>query len=137
MIHFHSEQVEMPTLSIPSVKGWMQRVIASHGKREGGIDVIFCSDERILAINKTFLQHDYYTDIITFDNGMNDTVAGEVYISLDTVASNASQLSVSPNQELLRVIIHGVLHLCGYPDKQPEEAAMMRKLEDNALSIFL
>lgn len=137
MIHFHSDQVEMPPLSFESVKGWMQRVIASHGKREGSIHVIFCSDERILAINQSFLQHDYYTDIITFDTGVGEVVAGDVYISLDTVTSNASLLATAPDQELLRVIIHGVLHLCGYPDKQPEEAANMRLLEEEALAIFL
>jgi len=94
MIHFHSDQVDMPTLPFITVKGWMQRVIASHGKREGMIHVIFCSDERILAINVSFLQHDYYTDIITFDTGAGETISGDVYISLDTVASNAHLLSI-------------------------------------------
>lgn len=135
MIQFHSDHIDMPALAYQAVKSWMQRVILSHGKREGIIDVIFCSDERILEINQAFLQHDYYTDIITFDNGVGGVVSGEIYISLDTVASNAAQMAVDPNQELHRVIIHGVLHLCGYPDKQPEEAVRMRALEDEALSI--
>ncbi|HBL71541.1 MAG TPA: rRNA maturation RNase YbeY [Bacteroidales bacterium] len=137
MIHFHSDQVDMPTLPFITVKGWMQRVIASHGKREGMIHVIFCSDERILAINVSFLQHDYYTDIITFDTGAGETISGDVYISLDTVASNAHLLSIPTEKELLRVIIHGILHLCGYPDKQPDEAAAMRLHEDNALAMYL
>ena len=137
MIHFHTDQVDMPTLPFVTVKGWMQRVIASHDKREGIIHVVFCSDERILAINQSFLQHDYYTDIITFDNSAGDVVAGDIYISLDTVATNAAQLSIAYDNELLRVIIHGILHLCGYPDKQPEEADRMRLLEEAALAMFL
>jgi len=137
MIHFHNDQVDMPALNVATVKGWMQRVILAHGKREGVINVVFCSDERILSINQTFLQHDYYTDIITFDSGAGDVVAGDIFISQDTVASNANQLAVSPDAELLRVIIHGILHLCGYPDKQPDEAAKMRSLEDEALAMLL
>jgi len=127
----------MPALNVATVKGWMQRVMLAHGKREGVINVIFCSDERILSINQTFLQHDYYTDIITFDSGAGEVVAGDIFISQDTVASNANQLAVSPDAELLRVIIHGILHLCGYPDKQPDEAAKMRSLEDEALAMLL
>ncbi|NLT04589.1 MAG: rRNA maturation RNase YbeY [Bacteroidales bacterium] len=137
MIHFHNDQVDMPALNVATVKGWMQRVMLAHGKREGVINVIFCSDERILSINQTFLQHDYYTDIITFDSGAGEVVAGDIFISQDTVASNANQLAVSPDAELLRVIIHGILHLCGYPDKQPDEAAKMRSLEDEALAMLL
>lgn len=137
MIHFHNDQVDMPAFNVATVKGWMQRVMLAHGKREGVINVIFCSDERILSINQTFLQHDYYTDIITFDSGAGEVVAGDIFISQDTVASNANQLAVSPDAELLRVIIHGILHLCGYPDKQPDEAAKMRSLEDEALAMLL
>lgn len=126
MIQFHTDTTDMPTIQPAFLTGWIRKVAALHGKKPGTINFIFCNDERMLAINRSFLEHDYYTDIITFDTGVGAIISGDIYISLDTVASNASQLNVTYNQELHRVIIHGILHLCGFPDKQPEEAKRMR-----------
>jgi len=126
----------MPDIQPSLLTGWIRKVVALHGKKPGSINLVFCNDERILSINRSFLQHDYYTDIITFDTGVGDLISGDIYISLDTVSSNAAQLSIPYNEELHRVIIHGILHLCGYPDKLPEEATRMRSLENEALSLI-
>lgn len=126
----------MPDIHAVKVTGWILKVAALQGKKAGTINLVFCSDERIIAINRSFLDHDYYTDIITFDTSIGSVISGDIYISLDTVASNAEQLDLPYNQELHRVIIHGILHLCGYPDKQPEEADRMRLLENEALALI-
>ena len=135
MIQFLSEDIEMPALELEAVRTWIPRVVASHGKKPGNIHYIFCSDRRILEVNLSFLQHDYYTDIITFDYTQGDRVSGDIYISLDTVSSNAGQLGTLEKEELLRVIAHGVLHLCGFKDKTPEDAQNMRAREQKALDI--
>lgn len=136
MIQFHTDSVDMPPIRTASVTAWIMKVAAHLGKKTGAINVVFCSDERILNINCTYLEHDYYTDIITFDTGVGNLISGDIYISLDTVSSNASLLNIPYIQELHRVIIHGILHLCGFPDKQPKEAEQMRTLENEALAIF-
>ncbi len=136
MIQFHTDSVELPAIQTAFLTGWIHKVAALHGKKPGTINLVFCSDERILAINRSFLEHDYYTDIITFDTGVGTIISGDIYISLDTVSSNAAQLNVTYNQELHRVIIHGILHLCGFPDKQPEEAERMRTMENQALALI-
>jgi len=126
----------MPDIQQALLTGWIQRVAALHGKKAGTINLVFCNDERILSINRSFLEHDYYTDIITFDTGVQNLISGDIYISLDTVSSNAAQLNIPYNEELHRVIIHGILHLCGYPDKLPEDASRMRKVENEALALI-
>lgn len=136
MIQFHTDSVDMPPIRTASVTAWIMKVAAHLGKKTGAINFVFCSDERILNINCTYLEHDYYTDIITFDTGVGNLISGDIYISLDTVSSNASLLNIPYIQELHRVIIHGILHLCGFPDKQPKEAEQMRTLENEALAIF-
>jgi len=136
MIQFHTDSVEMPDIQQALLTGWIQRVAALHGKKAGTINLVFCNDERILSINRSFLEHDYYTDIITFDTGVQNLISGDIYISLDTVSSNAAQLNIPYNEELHRVIIHGILHLCGYPDKLPEDASRMRKVENEALALI-
>lgn len=102
-----------------------------------GINYVFCSDEYLLEINRSFLQHDYYTDIITFGlSAPGQPVEAEIYISVDRVKDNARTLGVSFNEEMLRVIIHGALHLCGYRDKKKADIALMRKKEDQYLGAF-
>jgi rRNA maturation RNase YbeY len=135
-ISFNSEDVgfKMPQKSI--YKAWIEAVSHSHGKKVGEISYIFCSDEYLLEMNKQYLQHDYYTDIITFDYSEGDTISGDLFISVDRVKDNANDLSISPEIEMQRVVIHGVLHLCGYGDKDFEAEQNMRKLEEKALEIF-
>lgn len=130
-----SEQVTLPRLNVNSLTSWIEAVARAHGKTVGTLTYIFCDDEYILATNREFLQHDYYTDIITFDYSNSRRVAGDMVISLDTVSSNAIMLGHSYNDELLRVIIHGVLHLCGINDKGPGEREIMEYHENQALDM--
>jgi rRNA maturation RNase YbeY len=121
------------------VNRWIAETIASEGRRRGEIAVIFCSDDYLLAMNRKHLNHNYYTDIITFDYDEGTVVSGDLFISVDRVRDNAQQYVVDFRNELYRVIIHGVLHLCGYPDKSPEEEKIMRSKEDfylNKLSLL-
>jgi len=136
MIHFFSEDTDLPDINQSILAGWIKEVITSHNKMAGEINYIFCSDEQILSVNKEFLKHDYYTDIITFDYSQSDVLSGDIYISLDTVSSNAIQLGITYENEVNRVIVHGVLHLCGFKDKMSDESIQMRKLEDNALKLL-
>ena len=111
-------------------------VAHTYGKKIGEIHYIFCDDEKILEINRQFLQHDYYTDIITFDYCEGDTLSGDIFISIDTVTANAKEYSVSFDEELKRVMIHGILHLCGQNDKTADEQQEMRIKENNALRMI-
>ena len=122
----------------PSVahKIWLQKVIRKEGKVPGDISYIFCDDTYMLTQNVAFLNHDTYTDIITFDECVGNVVAGSVLISLDRVEDNAIKFSKTFENELLRVIVHGTLHLCGYKDKTDEEAKIMRQKEDDSLEIL-
>ncbi len=113
---------------------WIRSVAADYGYATGEITYILCSDEKILAVNREFLQHDYYTDVITFDYATEGTLSGDIFISLDTVRSNAEAVGATPEQELCRILIHGVLHLTGQGDKTPETKAEMTRKEDLALS---
>ena len=131
MISFLTENIKMPRLDRKAVRAWITSVAASYdGRRVGKVNYIFCNDERILQVNNEFLGHDYYTDIITFDYSEPGVVSGDMYISLDTVFSNSSKFHTSYDTELLRVIIHGVLHLCGINDKGPGERAVMEAAEE-------
>ena len=131
-----SEQVALPQLDYSLVEGWISDVAASHDRILGPLAYVFCNDERILEVNRQFLQHDYYTDIITFDNSRGRMVSGDMFISLDTVRSNAEGLGVEYAQELMRVIIHGVLHLCGINDKGTGEREVMEANENAALDMW-
>ena len=133
MITFHADNIPMPTLSLPLVERWIRAVAAQYGFAVGDLNYIFCDDEKILAVNREFLQHDYYTDIITFDYSTRTRVNGDIYISLDTVASNAEQVGAPFLHELHRIIIHGLLHLTGQADKTPETKAQMTAKEESAL----
>lgn len=133
MIHFSSENIDLPALNYPQVERWIRAVAAQYNFSVGELNYIFCDDEKILAVNREFLQHDYYTDIITFDYTTRTRVNGDIYISLDTVKSNAEQVGATFLQELHRIIIHGLLHLTGQADKTPETKAQMTAKEEDAL----
>ena len=131
-----TQGVAMPPIDIALIQDWIIRVAESHQRIVGVITYIFCDDNEILRVNRMFLNHDYFTDIITFDNSRGRLIKGDIYISLDTVLSNAEQLDVSYEMELYRVIIHGILHLCGINDKGPGEREIMEANENAALSIL-
>lgn len=135
MISYLNEGVKMPAIKRREVSAWIKNVAASYGKKVGDIAYIFCDDEKILEVNKEYLQHDYYTDIITFDYCENDVISGDLFISLDTVKSNSKLVGATYEQELYRVIIHGILHLCGIDDKAPGAREIMEAAEDKALSM--
>lgn len=126
----------MPALDERQVGRWIRAVAAEYGFAIGNIHYIFCSDERELEVNRQFLGHDYYTDIITFDYSTASTLNGDIFISLDTVHSNAEQLGVAFDDELRRILIHGILHLTGQGDKTPETKAQMTAKEDKALALW-
>ncbi|MCR5780144.1 MAG: rRNA maturation RNase YbeY [Bacteroidaceae bacterium] len=134
MIDFQTVNVEMPAINQTQIRAWVADVAADYGRRVGDITYIFVDDEEILRVNREFLQHDYYTDIITFDYNDGRRLSGDLFISLDTVRTNAEGLQVAYEQELHRVIIHGVLHLCGINDKGPGEREIMEAAENRALS---
>lgn len=136
MIDFNVENVELPELDFPLIEKWIDKIASNHGKITGKISYIFTDDKNILNINRQFLNHDFYTDIITFDYSRKRLISGDIYVSLDTVASNAGLLDVKYLDELLRVIIHGILHLCGIDDKGPGEREIMEKQENEALMIY-
>ena len=133
MIRFTSDRIEMPAFEERKVTKWIKSVAADYGFAVGNINYIFCSDERELEVNRQFLGHDYYTDVITFDYSSASTLNGDIFISLDTVRSNAEMVGVPFEQELRRIIIHGVLHLTGQGDKTPETKAQMTEKEERAL----
>ena len=123
----------MPTLKKQKINRWIKRTANNYEKKVGEIAYIFCNNERILEINRQYLQHDYYTDIITFDDSTNSVISGDIFISLETVKSNAEDFSVDFEEELHRVIIHGILHLCGQDDTTTEMKAEMTQKENKAL----
>ena len=133
MISYFYENVEQASFNQKEVSKWIKDTAALYGKKVGDISYVLCTDERILEVNRQFLQHDYYTDIITFDYSEQDVISGDLFISLDTVKSNAEKFGESFEKELYRVIIHGILHLCGQNDKIPEEQAEMTRKENRAL----
>ena len=128
--------VALPDFNQALVHDWIIAVAQQHGQRVGCLTYVFCDDEYILQTNREFLGHDYYTDIITFDYSNSRHIAGDMVISLDTVHSNAEMMGVTYENELMRVVIHGVLHLCGINDKGPGERELMEKYEDMALAIL-
>ena len=135
-INFNAVGVKMPDFDAAKVSAWIESVAHSFGKSVGDISYIFCDDNKILEVNRTYLKHDYFTDIITFDYSRPLRISGDMFISLDTVRSNAALFNKDYNEELLRVVIHGVLHLCGVNDKGPGEREIMERHENVALSMF-
>lgn len=136
MVSFDTKNVEMPRLDLERVGRWLGEVAAAHDRRIGNINYLFCDDEEILRANREYLRHDYYTDIITFDYSRRDKIGGDIFLSLDTVRSNAEEIGEPYERELLRVIVHGVLHLCGIDDKGPGEREVMEAHENSALQLW-
>ncbi len=132
-----ADGVDFPQeLPLETVQEWIERVAADHDRVVGSLNYIFCNDEKIIEVNRQYLQHDYFTDIITFDNSRRKQINGDMFISLDTVASNAELVGQPYQRELRRVIIHGVLHLCGINDKGPGEREIMEQHENAALALL-
>ena len=137
MITYQNEDIEMPSIKKRETTEWIKAVATTYGKKIGEIAYIFCSDEKILEVNRQYLGHDYYTDIITFDYCEGNRLSGDLFISLDTVHTNADQFAGGDyNRELHRVIIHGILHLCGINDKGPGEREIMEEAENKALELL-
>ena len=136
MITYNTENVGMPDIRRRLTSQWVKQVAQSYGRKVGEVAYVFVDDEEILRVNRQYLQHDYYTDIITFDYCEGDTISGDLFISLDTVRSNAAELGVPYGQELRRVIIHGILHLCGINYKGPGEREIMEAAENKALEAW-
>ena len=123
-------------LNARRVARWIRAVAAEYGYSVGDINYLLCNDEQILAVNREFLHHDYYTDVITFDYTTAQCLNGDIFISLDTVRSNAEMVGATFDHELLRILIHGVLHLTGQADKTPETKAEMTRKEEKALDLI-
>ena len=135
MITYSVEGVKMPKIKKRETTAWIKAVAKSYGRRVGEVGYMFVNDDKILEVNREYLGHDYYTDVITFDYDEDDVVSGDVVISLDTVASNAHLFNKTYEEELYRVIIHGILHLCGINDKGPGEREQMEAAENKALAL--
>ncbi len=135
-ITYLAQQTELPIFNQLAVNEWIKQVARNHNRVVGPLTYIFCSDDRIIEVNRKFLNHDYFTDIITFDYSSHKRISGDMFISLDTVKSNAELFQRAYNEELMRVVIHGVLHLCGINDKGPGEREIMEAHENAALAIL-
>ena len=135
-ISYTTDGVEMPSFDTQRIENWIVSVARGFGKTVGAVTYIFCNDDKILEVNRKYINHDYYTDIITFDYSRPMRISGDVFISLDTVRSNAILLGKTYDNELMRVIIHGILHLCGVDDKGPGEREIMERHEDDALALL-
>ena len=135
MITYNTINVEMPNIVEAEVSAWVKSTAATYNKVVGDINYIFVDDETMLDINRRFIGHDYYTDHIGFDYSKDGALSGDIYISLDTVKTNAEKFGATFDEELRRVIIHGLLHLCGLRDKTDEERQLMQQAEDRALAI--
>ena len=134
MVSFIADSIEMPALDERKVTRWIRSIAADYNFAVGNINYIFCSDDRELEVNRQFLGHDYYTDVITFDYTSGKTLNGDIFISLETVRSNAEMVGAPFEEELRRIIIHGILHLTGQGDKTPETKAQMTEKEEKALA---
>jgi len=138
MINFHLEDIDFKLQQKLKLKNWLKSVLEAEGFVLGDVNYVFCSDDYLLKINIEYLDHDYLTDIITFDNSEDeDVIEGDIFISIDRVVDNAKTFEVSTEHELRRVLVHGILHLCGYLDKTDEEEKLMREKENYYLQLFL
>lgn len=135
MITYNAEDVKLPTIKKRETTRWIKKVAATYGRKVGEIGYMFVNDEKILEVNNEYLGHDYYTDVITFDYCEGNILNGDIVISLDTVRTNAEKFGKTYEDELYRVIIHGVLHLCGINDKGPGEREIMEENENKALAL--
>lgn len=135
MIQFFFDDIDSIDISTKTTE-WLQKLIIQEGKKVGKINYIFLSDDGLLQVNRDYLQHDYYTDVITFDYVKGKTISGDIYVSLPRISENAITHSKDFTSELHRVLAHGLLHLCGYKDKTDEDKTEMRSKEDFYLNIF-
>lgn len=135
MITYNADGVKMPNIKKRETSAWIKAVAATYGRKIGEVGYMFVDDKKILEVNNEYLGHDYYTDVITFDYDEDDTVNGDIVISLDTVRTNAELFGKTYEEELHRVIIHGILHLCGLNDKGPGEREQMEAAENKALAM--
>ena len=135
-ISFYNDGVRAKTPSKRLLKAWIKEFVSNHGKKVGELAFVFCSDDKILEVNQGFLQHDYYTDIITFDYCEGEIISGDIFISVERVLENATLHQVNYTTELLRVLSHGVLHLIGFQDKEEKNKVEMTRNEDLCLSLF-
>lgn len=135
-VTFQAEDIDFPNIEENKLAEWISKVAQKHKKEVGEISYLFCNDEKILEINREYLNHDFYTDIITFDYSEGNTISGDILISLQTVESNSQMYKTDFSEELHRVIIHGILHLCGLKDSSPEEETIMRSAEEKALEML-
>ncbi len=135
MIRFFNEDVPYKLAKKQVIRQWLKQQAEREGYAVGDLNYIFCSDEHVLQVNRDYLEHDYYTDIITFDQSEEEgKIEGDIFVSVERVADNAMQVGVSAEQEMHRVLAHGLLHLCGYGDKTDADVATMRAKEDEWLS---
>ena len=132
-IHFFTEGIAFDLKEKRKIKGWIGSVISSEGKRLGEVNVVFASDDYILGLNKKYLNHDYFTDIVTFNYNRLETLSGDIFISIDTVRKNADFYNIHFLDEIHRVIIHGILHLLGFDDKNVDQKSIMRLQENKWL----
>ena len=137
IIEFQAEGIDFPNIEENKLTEWINKVAQNYKKEVAEISYLFCNDEKILEINREYLNHDFYTDIITFDYSEGKTISGDILISLQTVESNSQMYKTDIHEELHRVIIHGILHLCGLNDDSPEEESLMRSAEEKALEMLL
>lgn len=135
-VTYHNQDCDFTLRGKAKTSLWIKRTAEAEGFRLGNVSVVFCSDRALLEINRQYLDHDYFTDIITFDYTENRRISGDLMISVDTVAENAVKFGQNTGDELMRVIIHGILHLAGHGDKTPEEEKAMRALEDKYLALL-
>lgn len=135
-IVYQSENIKLPDIKKKETSRWIEKVASLYNKSIGDVNYIFCDDDKIIEVNRKFLDHDFYTDIITFDYSEDNIISGDIFISLDTVLSNSQKYNTEYKEELMRVIIHGILHLCGIDDRTDNEELEMRKAEENALKIL-
>ncbi len=132
-ITFQADQIDFPKIRKRDIKNWIKRVAASYGKTIGEVNYLFCTDDKILEVNNRYLSHDFYTDIITFDYSEGNKLSGDIIISLETVRTNSQKYGTGFTEELHRVIIHGILHMCGIDDKSETASLHMREAENQAL----
>ncbi len=135
-ITFQAENIDFPKIRKRDTKNWIKKVAENFDKKIGDINYLFCNDEKILEVNNQYLSHDFYTDIITFDYSEGNKISGDIFISLDTVRSNSQKFNTDFLEELYRVIIHGILHLCGVNDKSDKEEKQMRLAENDTLKLL-
>lgn len=135
-IQYFNEDISFPKVKKRIITDWIKKVIVAEGKEVGDISFISCSDEYLLEVNKKFLEHDYYTDVITFDYVENDIISGDIFISIDRIKANSVEFKCDFTNEFLRILIHGVLHLIGYKDKTKSDKLLMTQKEDFYLNLY-